>query len=330
MKVRSSNLDRWSRGVAAAFGFAAVALVCGAAPLRAEVEPQQTAPPRQDDQKVFGSPQAAVDALVAALEANEEPALLAVLGSDAPVGSGDPVADANAREKFVALYKEKHELVPSDDSSTVLQIGAEAWPFPIPIVRGEQGWTFDTEAGEDEILNRRIGNNERSAIQASLAYTDAQREYYVRGVAGEPLRYAQKFASTPGERDGLYWPTEGDEIPSPLGELFAAAREEGYAVEGGGEPFHGYYFKILTGQGPNAAGGAYDYVVRDMMIGGFALVAFPAEYGVSGVMTFLVNHDGVVYEKDLGPDTAELAGAIKVFDPGEGWKPVQADELELD
>jgi hypothetical protein len=255
--------------------------------------------------------------------------MLAILGSDAKplLDSGDPVADENARTRFLELYDQKHELQPNGDT-TILQVGNDPWPFPIPIVHGSDGWGFDTAAGQEEIINRRIGNNEMSAIQASLAYTDAQREYYQRAPDGEPLHYAQKFASSPGKRDGLYWQTTEDEDPSPLGALFASARSEGYTAKGKakGEPFHGYHFRILTAQGADAAGGAYNYVVRGKMMGGFGLVAYPATYGVSGVMTFLVNHDGVVFQKDLGPTTATVAAAIKNFNPDGTWKRVEDTE----
>ncbi len=324
----STTMERMPRGIVALAAGACLVLTLAAASYGSDaaVGDGDGAAPAVVQQH-FESPGAAAQALVAALAANDETAMLAVLGADADIGSGDPVADRNARERFVELYEEKHELVASSDDSTTLEIGADGWPFPIPIGRDDQGWHFDTAAGEDEIINRRVGRNELRAMQACLAYTDAQREYYLRGVEGEPLRYAQKFASTPGKRDGLYWPTEPGEVPSPLGELFAAAHAQGYAVEGGGEPFHGYYFEILTAQGPHAPGGAYDYVAHGAMIGGFALVAYPAEYGLSGVMTFMVSHDESVYEKDLGPDTAEIAGAIKTFDPDETWKKVDESEL---
>lgn len=282
--------------------------------------------------KHFASPQEASRALLAACESEDDAALVETLGSDATplVRSGDAVADANVRRRFVALYNEKHELQSQEDGSMLLMIGADPWPLPFPIVRDADGYRFDVAAGQDEILNRRVGGNELAAMQATLAYTDAQREYYRSGVAGEPLRYAQKFRSSPGKRDGLYWPTEGAEPLSPLGELFAAAQAEGYAVKGDGAPFHGYYFRILAAQGPDARGGAYDYVVRDQMIGGFALIAFPAEYGVSGVMSFLVNHDGILFEKDLGANTAQLAGQIRVFNPGAGWRLLATSEVDGD
>jgi hypothetical protein len=274
--------------------------------------------------KVFPSAEEATRALVAALKADDAKALTEIFGSDgaAILNSGDPVADENARTGFTELYEQKHELTKRGDA-TVLVIGPDQWPFPIPLQQTSEGWHFDTAAGREELINRRVGRNELSAIQAALAYVDAQREYYERSPEGEPLRYAQKMASSRGKRDGLYWETAEDQQPSPLGELFVSARAEGYAMKGRGDPFHGYYYRILTAQGPDAAGGAYDYVVRGKMIGGFALVAYPAQYGVSGVMTFLVNHDGVVFEKDLGPKTADAAKAMKTFNPDGTWKRVE-------
>jgi hypothetical protein len=182
-------------------------------------------------------------------------------------------------------------------------------------------WRFDTAAGKDEIINRRIGENELHTIQVCLAYVDAQREYYARAPDGNRLmEYAQKFASSPGKQDGLYWPTKAGDPPSPLGELVARARGEGYAKRSSAPvPYWGYYYRILTAQGKDAPGGAYSYIARGHMFGGFGLVAYPAQYGVSGVMTFTVNHDGVVYQKDLGPNTAAIAGAMKEFNPDSTW-----------
>jgi hypothetical protein len=195
--------------------------------------------------------------------------------------------------------------------------------MPIPLVQDAAGWWFDASRGREEILNRRIGRNELSAVQVCLAYVDAQREYYVRDPDGDALlQYAQRFRSTPGKRDGLYWDAQPDEPPSPLGALVARAEAEGYPTKrpsGARIPYWGYYYRIVKAQGPHAPGGAYDYVVRGNMIGGFALVAYPAEYGASGVMTFIVSHDGVVYQKDLGPGTAAAARALTRFDPDPSW-----------
>ncbi len=201
-------------------------------------------------------------------------------------------------------------------------VGDTEWPFPFPLVRDGDRWRFDTTNGVEEILNRRIGENELSAIQASLAYVDAQREYYWLNPEGAPLlHYARSLVSTANRKDGLHWEAAVDETQSPLGSLFASARAEGYLVDPTirPAPYYGYYFRILTAQGANAAGGAYDYVVDDKMIGGFGLLAYPAEHGSTGVMSFIVNHDGVVFSKDLGADTAKLAAEITRFDPDSSW-----------
>jgi hypothetical protein len=285
--------------------------------------------PAADAQERFATPEAAAEALVAAARTGGEKELLAVFGPDAErlLHSGDEVADRAALERFVTAYEAGHALEVSGDARAVLAIGEDGWPLPIPIVKDGAGWRFDTPAGEEELLARRIGRNELSAIQACLAYVDAQREYYLRDPDGDDLlQYAQRFASTPGRRDGLYWETGPGEAESPLGPLFASAREEGYAA-GKGQPFHGYRYRILTAQGPKAPGGAYDYLANGKMIGGFAMLAQPASYGSSGVTSFLVNHDGVVYQKDLGPETEKTAAAITRFDPDETWQPVDdADE----
>jgi hypothetical protein len=282
----------------------------------------------QSAQRSFASPEEAAQALAAAIKANDAKAMLAVLGKDAQplISSGDPVADQNVRDRFSQYYEEAHSLVKSGDGDTVLQIGSDDWPFPIPLVQSDGGWRFDTAAGKEEILDRRIGANERSAIQACLAYVDAQREYYQRNPDhASLLHYAQKLASSPGQRDGLFWDAKPDEEESPLGSVFARARAEGYAGSGRGIPYHGYYFRILAAQGPAAAGGAYDYLAHGKMIGGFGLVAYPAKWNASGVMTFIVNQDGVVFEKDLGPNTAAAAKAIKTFNPDNTWRRVDPD-----
>lgn len=284
-------------------------------------------PASKPAQKHFETPEAATDALVAAARASDPAALLAVLGREAKpiISSGDEVADENARERFLASYDETFQLAPSDDDSEAqLVVGKDGWPFPIPIVKDDQGWFFDTPQGKEEILDRRIGANELATIQVCEAYVDAQLEYAQRVTKGdEAPQYAQRLVSTPGKRDGLYWASRAGEPPSPLGPLMARARGEGYSKKDDKPvPYHGYDYRILTKQGPEAAGGAYDYIVRGRMIGGFALVAYPAEYGVSGVMTFLVNHDGAVYEKDLGPNTAEDVKAMRAFNPDSSWTPV--------
>ena len=283
-------------------------------------------------QKTFPTPDDAAAALVAAAKANDTKALLAVLGpaGKTVITSGDPVADETARARFAASYDEAHQIVAGNDNTMVLQTGKDQWPMPIPLVNTDQGWRFDTAAGKDEIVTRRIGRNELSTIQSCLAYADAQREYYDRNPAKTaPRSYAQHIASSKGKKDGLYWDTADGEPESPLGPEFATARAQGYSPgQGKPSPYHGYYFHVLTAQGPHAPGGAYDYVAHGKMIGGFALVAYPAEYGSSGIMTFLVNQQGAVYEKNLGPSSAKLAQAMKNFDPDETWTKISDDAGE--
>ena len=274
----------------------------------------------------FASPETAIAVLVQAVRASDTAMLLAVLGPEARtlVSSGDDVADRQSRERFVRAYDEGHRLTPAGPGKLVLTVGKDEWPMPIPLVQDAGGWWFDTSEGREEILNRRIGRNELSAVQVCLAYVDAQREYYARDPDGDALlQYAQRFRSSPGKRDGLYWETQPGEAPSPLGLLVAKAEGAGYPVKRPGGPripYWGYYYRILKAQGPHAPGGAYDYVVRGHLIGGFALIAYPAEYGASGVMTFMVNHDGIVYQKDLGPSTTATARALTTFDPDPTWK----------
>jgi hypothetical protein len=273
-------------------------------------------------QEQFETPDAAVDALVGAARSGDAKAIVAVLGSDgkAIVSSGDPVADSNTREKFVAAYDAKHAIEAEGDGTQTLIIGDDNWPFPIPLVNNAGKWQFDTKQGLDEILSRRIGKNELSVIQVAQAYVQAQNEYAEVDPAGLGLGvYAQRIVSRPGKKDGLYWPTAEGETPSPLGEFAAQASAEGYKVGKAPIPYHGYYYRILTRQGASAPGGAYDYLVKGKMKGGFALVAFPAEYGNSGIMTFMVNHDGSVVEKDLGPKTDRLARKIDSFSPDQTW-----------
>ena len=286
--------------------------------------------PDASAQKRFGTAEQAADALIAAARAGDRKAVTAILGPGSAqiVSSGDPVQDANARQEFIAAYDANHRIVPESGKPSILVIGQSDWPFPIPIVQKDGGWQFDTAAGREELLARRIGRNELAAIQACLAYFDAQNEYADKNKdkMGLPV-YAQRIVSSPGKKDGLYWPAAEGETDSPLGPTIAAATGQGYRigggkVGGGKTPFHGYYYKILTRQGPTAPGGAVDYLVRGSMIGGFALVAYPAEYGNSGVMTFLVNHKGDVFEKDLGPATAKFAAAMTLFSPDHTWKKV--------
>jgi hypothetical protein len=234
------------------------------------------------------------------------------------------VADSNIRQNFVSAYDAKHTIEMEGDGTQTLVVGSDDWPFPIPLVNKAGQWQFDTKAGLDEILRRRIGRNELSAIQVSLAYVQAQNEYASLNPAGLGRGvYAQRIVSRPGKKDGLYWPTAAGEEPSPLGDLVAQAAAEGYGTGSTPIPYHGYYYRILTRQGATASGGAYDYLAKGKMIGGFALIAYPAEYGNSGIMTFMVNQDGTVFQKDLGDRTEKFARRIETFDPAAGWQKVE-------
>ena len=276
-------------------------------------------------QRHFATPEEAATALVDMLRSNDQKALIAILGPGGKslLSSGDPVSDRRVRERFVALYDEKHKL-DAGGGKVVLKVGPDDFPLAIPIVPDGPTWRFDTAAGKEEILNRRIGQNELNTIQVCLAYVDAQREYYSRDPDGNSLlQYAQRIASRPGKRDGLYWPTKPGEPESPLGPLASRARGEGYSKRSEQPvPYWGYYYRILTAQGKDAPGGAYSYLAHGQMMGGFALVAYPAQYGVSGVMTFIVNQDGVVYQKNLGPNSAAIARAMKEFNPDSTWTKV--------
>ncbi len=280
-------------------------------------------------QKSFSSPEAAVEAVVSALKNKDQKMLKAIFGhgSRELLSSGDEVADRESRELFLRFYEEKNKLEKTGDKKAILYIGKEDWPLPIPLVKKGKSWFFNTKEGREEIINRRIGENELSVIRVCMAYVDAQREYALKDRDGDKLlEYAGKFVSEPEKKDGLYWETKEGEKLSPMGPFFAAAREEGYAATGPDDkpiPYHGYYYKILTAQGKNAPGGAYDYVVNGKMVGGFALVAYPARHGSSGIMTFIVNQDGVVYERNLGKETEKIAQAMKIFDPDKGWKKVE-------
>ena len=276
-------------------------------------------------QKSFASAEEAVKAAIAAARSNSEKDLLAIFGTQAKdlLSSGDPVADKERRANFLAAYDQKNRLVAEGDS-TILVIGNNDWPFPIPLVKKGEGWVFDTARGREEILNRRIGQNELDAIQVSLAYVDAQREYAMKVRSPDGLlQYAQKFRSDPAKKNGLYWDAKAGEEQSPLGLFAAQARTEGYKAGDKPVPYRGYYYKILTAQGKDAAGGAYSYLVKGKMIGGFALVAYPAEYANSGIMSFIVNHDGKVFQKDLGKNTASVAAAMKEYNPDKTWAAVK-------
>jgi len=293
----------------------ALALIV-AVPLTAAAAPQAT----------YATPEAAVDALMAALKTDTDSAMIAVFGEEHKdlIVQSDRAATSATRAKVLAAMQTLRVLKEPSPNRRVLVIGDEAWPMPIPIVRAGDRWRFATEEGADEIVNRRVGGNERNAIYVLRAYVDAQRAYAAKDRDGDGvLQYAQKVTSAPGKHDGLYWPADAakDEEVSPFGPLIA----DGGAYAKGrvaGDPYRGYYFRILTRQGKNAAGGAYSYVINGRMIAGFAMVAYPAEYGNSGVMSFIVSHNGKVYEKDLGKDSTAIGAKMTAFDPGAGWKEV--------
>jgi hypothetical protein len=274
-------------------------------------------------QATFQTPEAAVEALVKALRGNNwmDTYTLFGPGSGPLISSGDSVADGERRANFIRLYGEKNRLETSGDGKVILHVGNDDWPFPIPLVKSGKNWRFDTKQGKEEILNRRIGKNELDTIQTCLAVVDAEREYATMDLDGSGLpSYAQKFISASGKKDGLYWEVKPGEKPSPLGPFVAKAQSEGYRKGEKPAPYNGYFFRILTEQGKDAHGGAYSYLVKGKMIGGFALVAYPAVYGASGVKTFIVNHEGIVYEKDLGPNTVKKAKAIQAFNPDKTWE----------
>lgn len=275
----------------------------------------------------YPSPDEAIQALLDAAAAGGG-ALAKVLGPGvSDIGSGDPVADANALEDFLAAAEEGVwiEQEEGEEDLALVTLGADEWVFPIPLVRDGQGWYFDMETGKEEIFNRRIGRNEITAIETLRAYVQAQDEYAAQDRNGDGVKeYARRLMSSAGSRDGLYWPTKEGEPESPMGPLVAEAVAEGYqpGQNGGASPYHGYLFRTLPAQGANAPGGARDYLVDGRLTGGFALLAIPAEYGNSGVLSFLVNQSGIVYENDLGEDTAAAGAAISAYDPGEGWSAV--------
>ena len=276
-------------------------------------------------QKTFATPEDAVSALVAAVKANDIRALRGVLGNaGGTLSSGDPVADRAAADGFVSSYDAKHAIT-RDGDVTKLTLGTDDFPFAFPLVKAGDRWRFDTAAGIDELNARRIGENELDTIKVLQAVVDAQHDYASEDRNGDGvLTYARKIVSSPGKHDGLYWPTKAGEPKSPLGELVARASADGYRIDKQRKPvpFHGYYFRMLTGQAASGGSPAFDYVVHGRAIGGFAMIAYPAKYGSSGIMTFMVNQDGKVFQADLGPGTQAKANAIKRFDPGKGWSPV--------
>ena len=278
--------------------------------------------------RVFASPDEAGDALVQAGKSADQAAIIAILGADAKdlISSGDSVADKALTNQFIDRYTEMHRWRKLADGAQVLIVGADNFPFAIPVRKNASGqWYFDTAAGKDEVLSRRIGRNELAVIDICLTLADSQFEYFSqRHSDGTTKQFAVKFISDTGKQNGLYWDQQAGQPRSPLGPLAAFATNEGYVIKPGAHtPFHGYYFRMLQGQGGHAPGGAKDYVVNGKASGGFAFVAYPAEYGNSGVMTFLINQDGVLLQKDLGKTTSDAATAITLFDPDPGWVPVQ-------
>ena len=313
--VSLSSLSTWAGGGEPRFDPQAFAAALA-------VPNQSTGPLR------FASPQVAVSALEAAAKAGDTNAVRAIFGpAFRELVSPDAVQAANGFSNFVRRVGEKADFARQSDSKMVLQIGADAWPFPIPLVQENGQWFFDTAAGREEILNRRIGLNELAAIRVCLAYVDAQREYASQPRnSGEVLEYAQHLRSTTNTHDGLYWHAEPGEETSPFGPLIAQSHDEGYRhavkiMAANLAPYRGYCFKILTRQGPHAPAGKYDYIINGHMLAGFALVAWPEEWGNTGVMTFIVNQNGKVYEKNLGPKTSRLALALTAYDPDPAWKP---------
>ncbi len=344
-RKKSRRIPQVAPDVRRVVAFLAIALA-SAQPLCFPARLQAESPAQATTQETFSSPEDAMTGLVQAVEGKDQSALAKIFGPDFDqLLSGDPVEDSNDLNKFASALQESAQLQKESDAKYTLLAGKDKWPTPIPIVKRGESWVFDTGAGLEEILNRRIGEDELSAINTCRAYVLAQWEYYT-GNDGDHdglAEYAQKFISSPGQHDGLYWETSGDEKPSPLGRLVADARAEGYGpktqVSGGGikteqtarpgsgrprHPYHGYYFKILSRQGPSAPGGRFSYIINGNMIAGYALVAYPDKWGNSGVMTLIVNNQGRVYEKNLGPNTEKIASSMTEYNPDPSWKLVEA------
>jgi hypothetical protein len=283
---------------------------------------------QQRGQKTFSSAEEAGNALAKAAQSNDEKAMLEILGPEGKqiVSSGDEIEDAQSHANFAQKYQEMHRLVREPDGTTVLYIGAENWPAPIPLMNKGNVWYFDTEAGKREILYRRVGRNEMSSIMVCKEMAAAEKEYY----GAQHNEYAQKIYSDEGQQNGLYWKVADGGSPSPIGPLVAAAVAEGYVGDKSGAPtpYRGYYFHVLKAQGKNAPGGAKSYIVNGKMTEGFAFVAYPAEYRSSGVMTFIVNQDGVVYQKDLGKNTEKLSIAMKEYNPDSSWQKAEEPQQE--
>ena len=319
---------RMTNWMAAALSGAAIALAAGSLQAEERKVPYINAVPKTTAQRSFATPEEAAKALVEAVRAGNVAGMLEVIGpkSKSWLFTGDKVSDAAEWKNFLAAYDRKNAVTREGDAKAVLVIGDD-WPFPAPLAKKGDKWAFDADAGREEVINRRVGRNELDTIQTLLAIVDAQREYAAADADKNGLNdYASRFISSEGKKDGLYWPTKAGEPQSPLGPFVAQAVREGYgkrAKTGQPQPFNGYYFRLLKGQGASAPGGKYDYEVKGSLFGGFAVVAWPAKYGVSGVTSFLVNHDGVVYEKDLGPNTESVAKKMARFDPDKTWKKAQ-------
>lgn len=291
-----------------------------------EAPPTEAAAPRQPVRpQAFPSPEAGFTALAEAARRQDAQRLLRVLGEEGSrlLRTGDRASDAAAFARFAAAYEARHEVVRTAPDRAIVQVGPDAWPMPVPMIQRGGSWRFDPRHGAEEIINRRIGRNELDTIQTLRAIVDAQDDYArSAGRQGAFMAYARRFFSTPGNRDGLFWPTAEGEPPSPLGPVVAAASGGRYAASRAGDvpqPYNGYLFRILEAQGPAAPGGAMEFVVNDRMIGGFGVIAWPLQYGRSGIKTFIVSHRGEVFERDLGSDTARIVRGISAFDPGEGW-----------
>jgi Protein of unknown function (DUF2950) len=312
------NFERLHWGDCARFAaFALFAIWVGGFPKLAVAQ--------QPGQKTFPSAEEACHALFVAVQDDDQQALVEIFGpaGNDIVSSGDAAEDTNSRHQFVQKYQEMHRLGKEPDGTMTLYIGAENWPLPIPLVNPGGAWYFDTEAGKQEILFRRIGQNELAAMRVCHALVDAEKAYYAKPRGDDAVKqYAQRFVSDAGGHNGLYWWGADDEPESPIGPLLASACSDGSASQRstGRIPFHGYYYRLLTRQGTHAPGGALNYVVNGKMTHGFAFVAYPAEYRSSGVMTFIVNQDGLVYEKDLGPRTADIAQSLRAYDPDPTWQ----------
>ena len=309
--------------LALALGMALATPALAAADTASEQATSRQSKPAPLTQDAYASPEDAAKALYEIVKSHDVRSIYRVLGpgSETLIYTGDDVADQQMRERFIEAFDTSSRIERQGDTKALLLVGANDSPFPFPLVRGKQGWTFDAKAGAEEIVNRRIGENELFAIKVCLAYGDAQREYAEEDRDGDGLlEYAPRFRSSEGKQDGLYWKTAEGEPPSPLGPFVARAKGEGYtAKQSEAVPYHGYYYRILTAQGKDAPGGAYDYMVNGNMIGGYALVAYPARWGASGVMSFICNHDGVVYQKNLGEGSAGTALKMTQYNPDSTW-----------